>query len=251
MSSRVRRFTTTVVKTARGRVLVPLPFEPDDEWGTKPSHPVAGSVNGMGVRAVVEPLDDGGQSSPDRRGGAIAGSRRAMQSRLCSNPKAPSEMTLPRTSPPRSTPRLKLPQSSTAWPSSTATPTCVGSTLRSAAQSSALFVSPRSSACSRPESKNGRNDSEPGTIAARPTPRSGTIATVTDMASRRDPSGGRPAVAGRSDLVSGRRRCPAIRRWPTAHSMRRSHDLYRPAEPEVRVLQAAGVGVAWRKGSMS
>ena len=59
MNSRVRTFTTTVVKNAKGRVLVPLPFEPDEAWGRKPSHPVAGSVNEMGVRAVVEPLDDG------------------------------------------------------------------------------------------------------------------------------------------------------------------------------------------------
>ena len=59
MSDRVRRFSTTVVKNPKGRVLVPLPFEPDDAWGSKPEHPVAGSVNGMGVRAVVEALDDG------------------------------------------------------------------------------------------------------------------------------------------------------------------------------------------------
>src|SRR5205085_12242590 len=41
------------------RVLVPLPAAPDDAWGDRPSHPVAGSVNGMGVRAVVEELADG------------------------------------------------------------------------------------------------------------------------------------------------------------------------------------------------
>jgi len=36
-----------------------VPFDPDEAWGKKPQHHVAGSVNGMGVRAVVEPLDGG------------------------------------------------------------------------------------------------------------------------------------------------------------------------------------------------
>lgn len=59
MADPSRRFTATVVSNAKRRVLVPLPFAPDDAWGHKPSHPVAGSVNGMGVRAVVEAIDDG------------------------------------------------------------------------------------------------------------------------------------------------------------------------------------------------
>lgn len=59
MAGPTRRFTATVVSNAKRRVLVPLPFAPDDAWGHKPSHPVAGSVNGMGVRAVVEAIDDG------------------------------------------------------------------------------------------------------------------------------------------------------------------------------------------------
>lgn len=40
-------------------MLVPVPFDPDDVWGAKTEHHVAGTVNGMGVRAVVEPLDEG------------------------------------------------------------------------------------------------------------------------------------------------------------------------------------------------
>ncbi|MGH8776827.1 MAG: YdeI/OmpD-associated family protein [Jiangellaceae bacterium] len=59
MGQRARTYTVTVVKDRRRRVLVPVPFDPDGVWGAKPSHPVAGTVNGMGVRAVVEPLDDG------------------------------------------------------------------------------------------------------------------------------------------------------------------------------------------------
>lgn len=59
MTSRERRFTAVVVKNSKGRVLAPFPFAPDDACGPKPSHPVAGSVNGMGVCAVVEPIDAG------------------------------------------------------------------------------------------------------------------------------------------------------------------------------------------------
>jgi hypothetical protein len=39
--------------------MVPVPFEPDTAWGPKPRHPVAGTVNAMPVRAVVERVGDG------------------------------------------------------------------------------------------------------------------------------------------------------------------------------------------------
>lgn len=53
------RFTAIVVAGPRGRVLVPLGVDPDTVWGIRPAHHVAGTVNGMGVRAVVEPVGDG------------------------------------------------------------------------------------------------------------------------------------------------------------------------------------------------
>jgi hypothetical protein len=58
-SEREQRYTAVVTTGAKKRVMVPVPFDPDDAWGPKPEHHVAGSVNGMGVRAVLEPLDDG------------------------------------------------------------------------------------------------------------------------------------------------------------------------------------------------
>lgn len=51
-----REFTAVVDADARGRVIVPVPFDPDDVWGAKPRHHVAGTVNAMGVRAIVEPF---------------------------------------------------------------------------------------------------------------------------------------------------------------------------------------------------
>lgn len=52
-------FTAVVTTDGRRRVVVPLPFDPNRAWGTKREHRVAGTVNGMGVRAVVEALDGG------------------------------------------------------------------------------------------------------------------------------------------------------------------------------------------------
>lgn len=54
-----RRFTATAAAASRGRVLIPVPFNPNTEWGTKPRHHIHGTVNGMGVRGVVEPTGEG------------------------------------------------------------------------------------------------------------------------------------------------------------------------------------------------
>jgi hypothetical protein len=54
-----RTFEAVVTSDRRRRVLVPVPFDPDEIWGPKPAHHVAGTVNGMGVRAVVESFHDG------------------------------------------------------------------------------------------------------------------------------------------------------------------------------------------------
>jgi hypothetical protein len=53
------RITATMTADRRKRVLVPVPFDPDAAWGQKPEHHVAGTVNGMGVRAVIEPFGSG------------------------------------------------------------------------------------------------------------------------------------------------------------------------------------------------
>lgn len=55
----VGRFTAVVGEGARGRVFVPVPFDPDQVWGVKPRHHVTGTVNGMRVRGVVETVEAG------------------------------------------------------------------------------------------------------------------------------------------------------------------------------------------------
>lgn len=57
-----KRFTATIERGARGRAAIALPFDPDDVWGTKPRHPVAGSLAGQHVRAVAERTGDGAWS---------------------------------------------------------------------------------------------------------------------------------------------------------------------------------------------
>jgi hypothetical protein len=54
-----QRFRTTAAAAARGHILIPVPFDPDAVWGTKPRHHIHGTVNGMGVRGVIETVGDG------------------------------------------------------------------------------------------------------------------------------------------------------------------------------------------------
>jgi Bacteriocin-protection, YdeI or OmpD-Associated len=41
----------------RGRVFVPVPFDPDAVWAPKPVHHVTGTLNGMNIRAVITEHD--------------------------------------------------------------------------------------------------------------------------------------------------------------------------------------------------
>jgi hypothetical protein len=47
------RFTTTITK-AGTRVVVIVPFDPNEAWGKKDRHYVAGSINGCQIRARLE-----------------------------------------------------------------------------------------------------------------------------------------------------------------------------------------------------
>jgi hypothetical protein len=50
----VVRFAVTVEDGGRGRLLIPVPFDPDRTWSAKPRHHVGGTVNGCRVRGVIE-----------------------------------------------------------------------------------------------------------------------------------------------------------------------------------------------------
>lgn len=72
------RLYTATVTDHEGRVDVPVPFDPDEVWGAKPRHHVAGSVAGMGVRGVVEDVRSGrARGVPERRRRPWAAHRRS------------------------------------------------------------------------------------------------------------------------------------------------------------------------------
>ncbi|MBB5868506.1 hypothetical protein F4553_001885 [Allocatelliglobosispora scoriae] len=49
-----QQYTTTAASAPNGRLLIPVPFDPDTVWGAKPRHHIAGTVNGVRVRGVIE-----------------------------------------------------------------------------------------------------------------------------------------------------------------------------------------------------
>ena len=49
-------FVAVVLAGPKRRVSIPLPFVPDETWGAKTDHHVAGTINSMAVRAVAESL---------------------------------------------------------------------------------------------------------------------------------------------------------------------------------------------------
>ena len=53
------QFTTVAATDPKGRVFVPVPLDPDEAWGPKLAHRVAGSVNGMKWRGVIAQIGDG------------------------------------------------------------------------------------------------------------------------------------------------------------------------------------------------
>lgn len=54
-----QRFNATVADGGRGRLLIFVPFDPNQTWSVKPRHHVTGTVDGMGLRGVLERRSDG------------------------------------------------------------------------------------------------------------------------------------------------------------------------------------------------
>jgi hypothetical protein len=54
-----QRFIVTAQDGGRGRLFIPVPFDPDQVWRPKPRHHVGGTVNGHRMRGVIESHDHG------------------------------------------------------------------------------------------------------------------------------------------------------------------------------------------------
>jgi Domain of unknown function (DUF1905) len=56
---RVQRFGAHVGTGPRVRAVIAVPFDPDEAWGAKAEHPVAGTINGTRVRGAIAPTGGG------------------------------------------------------------------------------------------------------------------------------------------------------------------------------------------------
>ena len=50
---REQHYTTKSQPGGRGRLFVPVPFDPDAVWAPKPVHHVTGTLNGRGIRTMI------------------------------------------------------------------------------------------------------------------------------------------------------------------------------------------------------
>ncbi|HLZ75962.1 YdeI/OmpD-associated family protein [Phenylobacterium sp.] len=53
------RYRTTIAKDAQGRVYLPVPFDPDAQWGAKPRHHVRGVIGPAKFRGPLAEFDGG------------------------------------------------------------------------------------------------------------------------------------------------------------------------------------------------
>jgi len=58
-ATRAKRFRVQITADPRGHAVVAIPFDPDEAWGVKAVHHVAGTVNGCRVRVTLAPADGG------------------------------------------------------------------------------------------------------------------------------------------------------------------------------------------------
>lgn len=56
-----KTFTVGVAAGPRRRIVIPVPFDPDDVWGAKREHRVSGTIDGHNWRGTIE-VHDGGHS---------------------------------------------------------------------------------------------------------------------------------------------------------------------------------------------
>jgi hypothetical protein len=66
---RRQRFTAMITAGPRGKVYLPVPFDPNEVWGQKDIHHVTGTVNGRKVRGPLRRFDS--DSGPGLRLGDV------------------------------------------------------------------------------------------------------------------------------------------------------------------------------------
>lgn len=51
-------FTAVLATGPKGRVYLPVPFDPDEQWGAKPEHHICGTVGPCDLRGTIELFGD-------------------------------------------------------------------------------------------------------------------------------------------------------------------------------------------------
>lgn len=59
MTNAAQTFRTTLVAGPKGAVFLPVPLDPAATWGERPAYHLAGTINGMGYRGVLEAVEGG------------------------------------------------------------------------------------------------------------------------------------------------------------------------------------------------
>jgi hypothetical protein len=54
-----QRFRTTLIIDGRGRLYLPVPFDPDAAWGARPRHHVRGHIGPIRFRGALQTFDGG------------------------------------------------------------------------------------------------------------------------------------------------------------------------------------------------
>jgi hypothetical protein len=54
-----QRFRAVIAPGPGGSSVITVPFDPDEAWGAKASHPVGGTIGGRRIRARLRPADGG------------------------------------------------------------------------------------------------------------------------------------------------------------------------------------------------
>ncbi len=59
MTAEIQRFRTTLIAGPNGLVLLPVSLDPYEVWGDRPAYHLAGTIDGMGYRGVLEAVESG------------------------------------------------------------------------------------------------------------------------------------------------------------------------------------------------
>ena len=155
-------FRTVIAAGPGGNAVITMPFDPDEAWGAKADHPVNGTIAGGRIRARLGPADSGWVLTLTPKRLLSIGVEIGDDVTVELAPEGPQRGDLADDIAAALTANPAAGDFSIRWRSSTARPTCAGSTRPPAGRICVRPASLRSSACSRRGSKSGHDRSAGG-----------------------------------------------------------------------------------------